>query len=146
MDAVVLGDGVLGLRRRDLGEGLLQVLGRHRRVEPLQRREQPGPDQQLVPGLALAPAGRDVLPGSRPPAERLGQAVQAPCLPSRLRKRLLRVLLSRVHLCGVQHNVQIGYFYGIDRHRWDNDQVSHTGCLTRWFIGNSIWNMDPRNE
>jgi hypothetical protein len=39
-----------------------RYLGGNRGVEPLQSREEPGPDQQLVPGIALAPAGRDVRP------------------------------------------------------------------------------------
>ena len=95
VDAVVLGDGVLGLGRGDLGEGLLQVLARNRRVEPLQGGEQPGPDQQLVPGIPLAAAGRDVLPAMSAASRAARPRAPAPCLPSRLRKRLLRVLLSR---------------------------------------------------
>lgn len=81
VDAVVLGDRILRLRRRDLGEGLLQVLPRHIRVQLAQGLEQSGANEQLVPAVTLASARSDLLARQRLPAQRLGQFVECERFP-----------------------------------------------------------------
>jgi hypothetical protein len=54
VDAVVLGDRVLRLRRGDLRDRLLEILAGHGGVESAQRVEQTRTDQQVIPRIALA--------------------------------------------------------------------------------------------
>lgn len=61
VDAMVLGDRVLRLRRGDLRDRLLEILAGHGGVESAQRVEQTRTDQQVVPRVALTAPGCDLL-------------------------------------------------------------------------------------
>ena len=77
----VLGDGVLRARREDVGARLLEVLGRHLRVEPHQRGHEHRRHRRVGPRLPLAAAGRDVRAAQRLPHVGLGKPLEREDLP-----------------------------------------------------------------
>ena len=81
VDAKVFGDRIFRLRRRNLGNRLRKVLGRHGRVELLQCGKQAGADEELIPTVTLTRAGCDFFARKRKP----------PQLPERVKCELFPV-------------------------------------------------------
>ncbi len=80
VDPVVLGQGVLRLRRQDVGQRLLKVWRRHRGVQPDHRLTGAARNAGIGPGLALAGPRGDLAAVQRFPLP-LGERLESQLLP-----------------------------------------------------------------